>query len=199
MYWLRRGRSRARSALIEVVTTVGLAVAIFLPVTTFGAQTVYVEQHSMIDTLQPGQQMLVDKLTPRFDPYSRGDIIVFHVDGDADTVPLIKRVIGLGGEHVAIRSGSVWIDGRRLAEPYTYADRATGLNEPTEPTTDVWQWDVPEHHLFVLGDHRQGSTDSRMRSVDMVDIDDVVGRVVFRYFPLSELGPLWTPEYPELR
>ncbi len=189
---------RARGAIVEVVVTLGLALAIFVPVTTFGAQTVHVEQHSMIDTLQPGQHMLVDKLTPRFDPYSRGDIIVFHARGDRDSTPLIKRVVGLGGEHVEIRDGSVWVEGIRLDEPYTYADPDTGLPEPTEPTASGWRWDVPQDQLFVLGDHRQGSTDSRARSVGLVDQDDVIGRVVLRYFPLDDFGPLWTPTYPEL-
>ena len=189
---------RARGALLEVAVTLGLAVAIFVPVTTFGAQTVYIEQHSMIDTLQPGQHMLVDKLTPRFDPYSRGDIVVFHARGEADGTALIKRVIGLGGEHIEIRAGSVWVDGFRLDEPYTYADSASGIHEPTEPTTAEWRWDVPRDHLFVLGDHRQASTDSRARSVGLVDEADVIGRVVLRYFPLDDIGLLGTPTYPGL-
>ncbi len=191
-----RMRRRARGAIIEVATTVLLTVAIFVPVTTFGAQTVYVEQHSMIDTLQPGQHMLVDKLTPRFDPYSRGDIIVFHARGDTGSTPLIKRVIGLGGEHIAIRDGSVWVDGVRLEEPYAYRDPRTGSTEPTEPTTARRRWDVPNGQLFVLGDHRQGSMDSRSPSVGLVRVEDVVGRVVLRYFPLGDIGLLQTPTYP---
>ena len=187
-----------RSALIEAVTTVALAVLIFVPVTTFGVSTAYVEQQSMIDTLQPGDHLFVDKLTPRFAPYARGEIVIFHPNGDADTTPLIKRVIGLGGEHIEIRGGSVWVDGVRLNEPYAYVDPATGLTEPTEPMTASWRWDVPEGHLFVLGDHRQASTDSRVPPVGMVDQDDVVGRAVWRYFPVDVFGPLWTPSYPGL-
>ena len=193
-----RTPSRVRRALVEVITTVALAVAIFVPVTTFGASTVHVEQRSMIDTLHPGDHLFVDKLTPRFDPYARGDIVIFHVNGATDTTPLVKRVIGLGGNHIEIRDGSVWVDGVRLNEPYAYVDPATGLTEPTEPMTNTWRWDVPDGHLFVLGDHRQASTDSRMPSVGMVDEDDVVGRAVWRYFPLSDFGPLWTPSYPDL-
>jgi signal peptidase I len=191
-----RMRPRARRAIIEVATTVLLTVAIFVPVTTFGAQTVYVEQHSMIDTLQPGQHMLVDKLTPRFDPYSRGDIIVFHARGDTSSTPLVKRVIGLGGEHIEIRGGSVWVDDVRLEEPYAYRDPRTGSTEPTEPTTAKRRWDVPIGQLFVLGDHRQGSTDSRSPAVGLVRVEDVVGRVVLRYFPIGDIGLLETPTYP---
>jgi signal peptidase I len=193
-----RKRSRAVEAIIEIVTTVGLAVVLYLVITTFIVQTFRVEQQSMLDTLQPGEHLLIDKITPRFDPYSRGDIIVFHPNGDRDQTPFIKRVIGLGGEHVELRDGAVWIDGVRLEEDdYTYQD-ADGRNEPTEPDGGQFEWDVPQGSLFVLGDHRQESTDSRFDSVGFVDIDDVVGRAWLRFFPVDGLGILQTPTYPEL-
>ena len=187
-------RSKIKDAIIEIVTTVGLAVILYLVITTFIVQTFRVEQRSMIDSLQPQEHLLIDKLTPRFDDYSRGDIIVFHPQGDSSKTPFIKRVIGLGGETVQIQGGSVWIDGVRLDEEYTY------LGEPTEPNGLRGQtaWDVPERSLFVLGDHRQGSQDSRNASPGLVEVDDVVGRAWLRFFPLGSLGILQTPEYPEL-
>ena len=143
--------------------------------------------------------MLIDKLTPRVDDYSRGDIIVFHPNGDRDRTPFIKRVIGVGGEHVEIRRGSVWIDGTRLDEhAYTYEDPATGVNEPTVADGRQEAWDVPEGSLFVLGDHRGASTDSRRNGVGFVATEDVVGRAWLRFFPLDTLGILQTPTYPEL-
>ncbi len=194
-----RKRSRAIDVVIEIVTTVGLAVILYLIITTFVVQTFRVEQQSMIDTLQPGQHLLIDKLTPRFDAYSRGDIIVFHPRGESDQTPFIKRVIGVGGEHVEIKNGSVWIDGVRLEEDaYTYVDPATGENQPTLATGQASEWDVPEGSLFVLGDHRGGSTDSRRASVGLVDVDDVVGRAWLSFFPLDTLGIIQTPGYPEL-
>ena len=111
-----RKRSKAVDAVLEIVTTVGLAVVLYLVITTFVVQTFRVEQQSMLDTLQPGQHLLIDKITPRVDEYSRGDIIVFHPNGERDKTPFIKRVVGLGGEHVEIRGGAVWIDGVRLDE-----------------------------------------------------------------------------------
>jgi signal peptidase I len=194
-----RRRSRLVDAAIEIVTTVGLAVVLYLVITTFVVQTFRVEQQSMLDTLQPGQHLLIDKLTPRFDDYSRGDIIVFHPKGQQDMTPFIKRVIAVGGEHVAIRDGAVWIDGVRLEEDdYTYRDPVTGENQPTVATGQQSEWDVPEGSLFVLGDHRQESTDSRRASVGLVDVDDVVGRAWLRFFPLDTLGLVQTPAYPEL-
>jgi signal peptidase I len=193
-----RKRSRAVDAIIEIVTTVGLAVVLYLVITTFVVQTFRVEQQSMLDTLQPGQHLLIDKITPRVDAYSRGDIIVFHPNGDESQTPYIKRVIGLGGEHVSIRDGDVWIDGVRLDEEYTYRDPDTGENQPTLPDGGQSAWDVPLGSLFVLGDHREQSTDSRFDSVGFVDVDDVVGRAWLRFFPVDTLGILQTPTYPEL-
>jgi signal peptidase I len=194
-----RKRSRIVDVTIEIVTTVGLAVALYLVITTFVVQTFRVEQQSMIDSLHPGQHLLIDKLTPRFDDYSRGDIIVFHPRGQSDQTPFIKRVIGVGGEHVELKDGAVWIDGVRLEEDaYTYVDPATGENQPTLATGQDSEWDVPEGFLFVLGDHRGGSTDSRRASVGLVDVTDVVGRAWLSFFPLDTLGILQTPAYPEI-
>jgi signal peptidase I len=193
-----RKRPRAVDAAIEIITTVGLAVILYLVITTFVVQTFRVEQQSMLDTLQPQEHLLIDKLTPRFDDYSRGDIIVFHPKGRRDQTPYIKRVIAVGGEHVEIRDGSVWVDGERLDEDaYTYRDPDTGENEPTEATSRQDEWDVPIGSLFVLGDHRDQSTDSRTQSVGLVDVDDVVGRAFLRFFPLDTLSLIAAPSYPE--
>ncbi len=193
-----RKRSKLMDAIIEIVTTVGLAVVLYLIITTFIVQTFRVEQHSMQATLQPGQHLLIDKITSRVDDYSRGDIIVFHPNGQTNETPYIKRVIGVGGDHVEIRGGSVWVDGTRLDESgYTYQDSLTGENEPTLPKGQT-EWDVPQGKLFAMGDHRMQSTDSRNQSVGFVDVDDVVGRAWLRFFPLDTLGILQTPAYPEL-
>lgn len=189
-----RKRSKLVDAIIEIATTVGLAVVLYLIITTFVVQTFRVEQRSMIDTLQPQEHLLIDKITPRFDEYSRGDIIVFHPEGDTDQTPFIKRVIGVGGDRVEIANGSIWIDSIELDEDYTY------LGEPTEPSGFGGQtiWDIPEGSLFVLGDHRQGSKDSRSADLGLVETSHVVGRAWLRFFPLDTLGILQTPDYPEL-
>ena len=190
-------RSRLKDGVIEIVTTVGLAIVLYLVITTFIVQTFRVEQTSMQNTLQSGEHLLIDKLTPRFDDYSRGDIIVFHPNGATDETPYIKRVIGVGGDRVQIGDGRVFINGVLLDETaYTYP--APGQNEPTVAKNGGSEWDVPEGQLFVLGDHRQRSTDSRNLSVGLVDTDDVVGRAWLRFFPLDTLGILQVPKYPEL-
>ena len=95
-----------------------------------------------------------------------------------------------------MRSGSTASASRRTTTPTS--TRTTGENQPTVATGQVSEWDVPEGSLFVLGDHRGGSTDSRRSSVGFVGVDDVVGRAWLRFFPLDTLGILQTPTYPEL-
>ena len=190
-------RSKVKDAAVEIITTVGLAVILYLIITTFIVQTFRVEQTSMQNTLQSGEHLLIDKLTPRFDDYSRGDIIVFHPNGATDETPYIKRVIGVGGDNVVIANGLVYVNGAELDETgYTYP--APGENEPTVAKNAGNEWDVPEGQLFVLGDHRQRSTDSRNASVGLVDVDDVVGRAWLRFWPIDTLDIVQTPEYPEL-
>jgi signal peptidase I len=190
-------RSRVKDAVIEIVTTVGLAIILYLIITTFIVQTFRVEQTSMQNTLQSGEHLLIDKLTPRFDDYSRGDIIVFHPNGTTDETPYIKRVIGVGGDTVRVANDVVYIDGVALDETgYTYA--APGNNEPTLAKNAGDEWEIPEGQLFVLGDHRMRSTDSRNLAVGLVDVDDVVGRAWLRFWPLDTLGIINVPEYPEL-
>lgn len=190
-------RSKLKDAVVEIVTTVGLAVVLYLIITTFIVQTFRVEQTSMQNTLQAGEHLLIDKLTPRFDDYSRGDIIVFHPNGTVDETPYIKRVIGVGGDDIVIADGMVYVNGVALDETaYTYP--APGQNEPTVAKNVGNEWEVPEGQLFVLGDHRMRSTDSRNDSVGLVDVDDVVGRAWLRFWPIDTLGVVQVPGYPEL-
>jgi signal peptidase I len=184
--------------LFEIVETLVLTLIIFLVIQTFVAQPYKVQQQSMEHTLEPDQYVLVDKLTPRFDAYKRGDIVVFSPPPDwarEDDTPFIKRVIGLGGETVEIRDGKVFIDGTELEEPYLFA---AAPDAPTQPTTvpgDEHRWVIPEGELFLMGDHRSNSADSRM--FGPVETGQVIGRAWLRYWPIDVFGILPTPTYPE--
>src|SRR5207245_10782738 len=108
--------------LIELVETLVLTFLIFIGVQTFLAQPYQVEQQSMEQTVEPGEYILVDKLTPRLDDYKRGDVIVFKPPPDfseGNGQPFIKPIIGVGGDTVEIRQdGKVAVNGDELDEPY---------------------------------------------------------------------------------
>ena len=184
--------------LFEIVETLVLTLIIFLVIQTFVAQPYKVQQQSMEHTLEPDQYVLVDKLTPRFDTYKRGDVVVFSPPPDwarEDDTPFIKRVVGLGGETVEIRDGKVFVDGTELEEPYLFAAAA---DDPTQPTTvpgDEHRWVIPDGELFLMGDHRSNSADSRM--FGPVETGQVIGRAWLRYWPIDVFGILPTPTYPE--
>ncbi len=182
---------RARGCLLEAVETLVLTLIIFLVIQNFVAQPYQVEQMSMENTLLPGQYVLVDKLTPRFDGYKRGDIVVFTPPGgDPGSVPFIKRVIGLPGDTVDLQNGHVIINGQPISEPYVYP------GQTTEPLNGQDHWVVPPGDLFVLGDHREQSSDSRV--FGPVPIKNVIGRAWLRYWPLDTFEVIATPTYPNL-
>jgi len=177
--------------LFEIVETLVLTLIIFLVIQTFVAQPYKVQQQSMEHTLEPDQYVLVDKLTPRFDTYKRGDIVVFTPPPDfgaQDETPFIKRIIGLGGDTVEIRDGSVFINGTKL-------DEADYLFATTVPDEEH-RWVIPEDELFLMGDHRSNSADSR--TFGPVPASLVIGRAWLRYWPIDVFGILPTPTYPEL-
>ncbi len=161
-----------KSFLFDILETLLLAVLLFLGINTLTAR-VRVDGFSMLPTLQNGEYVLVNRLAYRFGQPERGDIIVFRfpVNPKED---LIKRVIGLPGEEVAITGGKVYINGAALDEPYIAA--------APDYTT---QWSVPEGYLFVLGDNRNDSADSH--SWGLLPINNVVGKAVLIYWPVTEL------------
>jgi signal peptidase I len=182
---------RPFGCLFEVVETLVLTLVIFLVIQNFVAQPYLVQQMSMEHSLEPGNYVLVDKLTPHFDDYNRGDVIVFSPPPgfeDGGTTPFIKRVIGEPGDSVAIHDGQVWVNGVALVEPYTFE------NQPTEPPPAQSTWLVPAGELFVLGDHRVASQDSRV--FGFIQKSSVIGRAWLRYWPFSGFGILQTPTYP---
>ena len=194
---------RPLGCLIEIAETLILTIVIFWVIQTFVAQPYQVQQESMFDTLEEGQYVLVDKLTPHFDSYSRGDIVVFHpfdhedscadpaeqIPGEADDTPFIKRVIGEPGDAVEVRDGDVYVNGVRIDEPYLDGKQ-------TDAFGDDDSWTVPDDRLFVMGDNRGNSTDSR--AFGPICISEVVGRAWLRYWPLSTIGILQTPTYPDV-
>jgi signal peptidase I len=182
--------------LLEIAETLALTLIIFFVIQTFVAQPYQVKQRSMEHTLEPEQYVLVDKITPRFDTYKRGDIVVFKPPPDwvqDDGTPFIKRVIGLGGDTVDIRDGSVYVNDVKLNEPYLYEEPGDSSPQPTTVQGDEHRWVVAAGDLFLMGDHRANSEDSRIFGT--VAASDVIGRAWLRYWPFDVFGVLQTPTY----
>ncbi len=197
--------------LWEITETLVLALLIFLAVRTV-VLNFRVDGLSMEPTLDSGEMLLVNRqvyshfdlnsalnILPfvdrkgehdfyPFHPPQRGDIIVFNPPISAVNEPYIKRVIGLPGETVSVHDGAVYIDGKRLDEPYL---GSTATRWPGRP--DNYEFLVPEGHIFVFGDNRNNSTDSR--SFGPVEFGAIIGRAWIAYWPSSLLGVFQSPSY----
>jgi signal peptidase I len=185
---------RSLGCLFEVVETLVLTVVIFWLIQTFVAQPFQVQMNSMEATLEPGQYVLVDKLTPRWQPYAVGDIIVFEPSASKTDLdePFIKRVIGVEGDTVELKDGHVFVNGVGLVEDYLYEDG--GVAQPTEPTPGgQTRWEIGDGELFVMGDHRADSSDSR--AFGPIDVSSVKGRAWLRYWPFDAFTVLRHPTY----
>lgn len=181
--------------LIEWVVVIGSALVLALLIRTFLFQTFWIPSGSMATTLVENDRVVVNKLSYRWGEPSRGDVIVFErPPSDPGTIKdLIKRVVALPGEKIAIYDDSVWIDGRRLNEPYT-----NGL--PTLPQTQcnadgslegidtAAGYQVPDDHVFVLGDNRTSSHDGRCFGPIAENL--IVGRAIAVIWPPSKIGRL---------
>jgi signal peptidase I len=169
---------RWRGCLLEILETIVLTLLIFFVVQNFVAQPYQILQVSMEHTLEPGQYVLVDKLSPHFSDYKRGDVIVFEppagIQEDGQNIPFIKRVVAVGGDTVEVKDGTVWVNGAKLSEPYVFEGQST------DPITGQTVWKVPTGFLFVMGDHRQESQDSR--AFGPIAKSTVIGRAWVRYW-----------------
>ncbi|MBM4464608.1 MAG: signal peptidase I [Chloroflexi bacterium] len=161
--------------LSEALETVVPAVLIALLINLFLAQATRVYGQSMEPNLHSDQRLVVEKLSYNFHEPRRGDIVVLQVS-QARSGLLIKRVVGLAGEKVEIKDGRVYINEQPLEEPYI----------SQQPQRDMRATVVPPKHVFVLGDNRGFSNDSR--SFGPVPLDNIVGRAWFSYWPLDEIG-----------
>jgi signal peptidase I len=163
--------------LWDVASTILLALLITLVVNTYVAQATTIEGPSMQPNLYYGERVMVEKVTYHlFHGPRRGDIVV--VDVPDSTEPLIKRVVALSGETIEIRGGQVYIDGEPIEEPWVEYT----ATQDFPPTT------VPPLHVFIIGDNRPNSRDSR--AFGPVHVDQIEGRALFIYWPPKQAGTL---------
>lgn len=168
--------------LLGMLVYVGIVLAITFLIITFIGQRTHVSGESMENTLDDGDQLIVDKLTYRFHDPERFDIIVFPFRYKDNTY-YIKRIIGLPGETVQIADGEIYINGEVLEESYgREVMQDAGL--AAEPIT------LGDDEYFVLGDNRNYSSDSRDPSVALIHRKEIIGRAWLRIWPLDSFGIL---------
>ncbi len=158
----------------EIVETILPALIIAFLVTHFLGERTVVYGQSMEPNLRPNQQLIIDKLSYRFHNPKRGDIIVINVR--TSDIPYIKRVIGLPGEVLEVRNNRVYINGVVLSESY--------ISEITHG--DYGPVTIPDEQVFVMGDNRRSSRDSR--AVGTIPFDDIIAKAWFRIWPLGDFG-----------
>lgn len=193
----RAAKGQATRAIREIVETLLLAALIFFLVRMV-VLNFRVDGESMLPNLDDKQMLLVNRNAYQFfdiggtryypfDPPDRGDIVVFDPPEESEK-PYIKRIIGLPGEEVSFGDGNVYVNGNLLAEDYIQDRTKCGRRD----TCDVI---VPEDQVFVLGDHRGNSSDSRV--FGPVPVSNIVGKAWLSYWPLEDIGFVPHESYAE--
>ena len=192
-----RPQSGVGRTIFDYGLTALAAIALAIVVQAFVVKPYQIPSDSMANTLVPHQRVLVDRLIYRFRPVERGDIIVFRCAALGNEV-LIKRVVGLPGDLLALRNGRLYVNGVQASD--SFVDKVDGVPEPTDPADPDTSsrpdapWSlarpcrVPAGRYFVMGDNRTDSDDSRYWGT--VPKGAIIGQAFMTYWPLSRIGSL---------
>ncbi|MBR0597639.1 signal peptidase I [Sinanaerobacter chloroacetimidivorans] len=170
-----------RKTIFEFAKTIIVALVIALIITTFIKPTL-VKGYSMYPTIEPNNYLIVNKIPYLTGDPAHGDIIVFKAHIYTDTgeeKDLIKRVIGVADDVIEVKDGVVYRNGEALTEEYIYGGVTPG---------DMAPFTVDNGYIFVMGDNRPNSLDSRDPSIGEIPVSDILGRVDLRLFPFNEIG-----------
>lgn len=180
----QKKKSSVLGSFTEFVIVVAVAIALAWFITNFVVKPYEIPSESMEDTIMTGDRVLSERISYLGTSPAQGDIVTFTDVEDSSRV-LIKRVIAVAGQQVDLKDGSVYVDGSKLDEPYT--DDKQSL--PLASGHDVsYPYTVPEGYIWVMGDNRTNSSDSRYFGA--VPVANVTGHAFFRYWPLERIGPL---------
>lgn len=185
----KRRSSATRSAVEWIVVVVG-AVVVALLIKTFVMQAFFIPSASMRPTLEENDRVLVNKLSYHLHDVNRGDVVVFEKGADLQADPtkdLIKRVIGLPGDSLVFKDGQVYVNGQLLDES-AYLPAGTLTAQGTMRCEEQAPCKVPGDSVFVMGDNRTNSKDSRY--IGYIPEDTIVGRAFVRVWPFNRLSGL---------
>jgi signal peptidase I len=169
----------SKKEAIEWVQAIVTAVVLALLIRIYLFEIILVVGESMVPTLDDGDRVFVSKIVYIIGEPERGDLVIFKTPEDGRT-SYVKRLIGLPGDQVRIEDGVVYVNDEPLAEPYI----------AEQPYNDFALETVPEDKIFVLGDNRNHSKDSRDYHVGFVPMDNLVGKAMWRIWPLDSLSAI---------
>ncbi|KAJ49625.1 signal peptidase I [Clostridium tetanomorphum] len=158
--------------------SIGMALLMALVFHSYVFARANVDGPSMQPTLQDKDSIFIEKITTNLKNFKRGEIIVFDSKNENHEY-YVKRIIGVAGDKIELKDSHVYLNGKLLKEDYLAPETIT------EPTTATTQYIVPEGYVFVLGDNRTNSTDSRM--LGPINVSDIKGHVVIRFLPFDKL------------
>lgn len=175
----KKNTANKYSNIVENTKGFILALIIAMLIIKFVVENVSVQGSSMLPTISNGDRILIEKLTYSFEEPSVGDLLVFKYPADIRK-RLVKRVIALEGDSVSILDNKLYINGKQFKEDYLLQKQMEDFNETF----------VPKDTVFVLGDNRNNSSDSRSTDIGFVRKKLIVGKVFYRIFPFNKIGRL---------
>ncbi len=182
---------------LEALKTLAMAGFLAIGIRQFVAEARYIPSESMLPTLEVNDRLMIEKISYRFRPPVRGDVIVFQPTETLEARnfhdAFIKRIVALPGETVELRAGRVYINDQPLAEDYVAEEDVTEVGicdlQPEQPYLSG-PVTIPDDSYLVLGDNRRNSYDSRCWGI--VPMDRIIGRAAVRFWPLNRLGGIET-------
>ena len=178
---LQREKKKRKAGVAELILTAVVAfVLVFGFVRPYVIEAYRIPTESMVPTLEVGDRVLANKFVHRFTEPERRDIVVFDSVEEGDDQTLIKRVVGVAGDEIQLQGGILYVNGEEQEEPYLNdADQSRGFYGPTV---------VPEGHIFVIGDNRGNSADSRV--FGPLPLENLKGEAFMRFWPISKISTI---------
>jgi len=172
--------------ILDWIKHILIAVAIGLLIVNYGIQRTVVYGSSMEPTLQNGNNLIVEKITPRLGKLNYGDIVVIKTPEilAPGRDMIIKRIIALFDDEVEIKNGEVYVNGEKVNEPYVNAKATLPVNP------EYSKIKVPKGYVYVMGDNRYPNASNDSRIIGPISVDKIKGKAIFRIFPFDEFGTL---------